>query len=75
LEDSDLFKSVKTRSTTAKKDRGKDAAAFDIVFKLESAPDGPIGEETEAGTEKETKAETKAGTKAETAEKKQGDEE
>lgn len=49
LEDSDLFKSVKTRSTTAKKDRGKDAAAFDIVFKLESAPDGPIGEETEEG--------------------------
>lgn len=48
LEDSDLFKSVKTRSTTAKKDRGKDAAAFDIVFKLESAPDGPIGEEEPA---------------------------
>lgn len=39
LEDSTLFKNVKTRSTTAKKDRGKDAAAFDIVFKLESAPD------------------------------------
>ncbi|MFP4473025.1 MAG: PilN domain-containing protein [Candidatus Omnitrophota bacterium] len=36
LEDSELFKGVKTRSTTAKKDRGKDAAAFDIVFQLES---------------------------------------
>lgn len=45
LEDSELFKNVKTRSTTAKKDRGKDAAAFDIVFKLEVAPDSPIEEE------------------------------
>ncbi|HSV43548.1 MAG TPA: PilN domain-containing protein [Candidatus Bathyarchaeia archaeon] len=44
LEDSKLFKAVKTRSTTAKKDRGKDAAAFDIVFKLESAPDTPVEE-------------------------------
>lgn len=42
LEDSELFKNVKTRSTTAKKDRGRDAAAFDIVFKLEAAPDGPV---------------------------------
>jgi len=42
LEDSPLFKSVKTRSTTAKKDRGKDAAAFDIVFKLESASDDVV---------------------------------
>jgi len=52
LEDSSLFKNVKTRSTTAKKDRGKDAAAFDIVFRLESAPDGPLGEE-ETGEETE----------------------
>lgn len=46
LEESDLFKNVKTRSTTAKKDRGKDAAAFEIGFKLESAPDTPGGEAT-----------------------------
>jgi len=39
LEESDLFKGVKTKSTTAKKDRGKDAAAFEIGFRLESAPD------------------------------------
>ena len=39
LEDSDLFKSVKTRSTSAKKERGKDVAAFDIGFKLEWAED------------------------------------
>ncbi len=37
LEESVLFKNVKTRSTSATKDRGKDAAAFDIVFKLEVA--------------------------------------
>ncbi len=39
LEESELFKGVKTRSTTAKKDRGKDVAAFDISFRLESAKD------------------------------------
>lgn len=39
LETSELFKGVKTRSTTAKKERGKDVAAFDIVFKLTSAKD------------------------------------
>ncbi len=39
FEDSPLFKAAKARSTTATKDRGKDAAAFDIVFKLENAPD------------------------------------
>ncbi len=47
LEDSALFKSVKTTSTTAKKDRGKDVAAFEIVFKLESAKD----DDTEEGEE------------------------
>ena len=45
LEDSSLFKGVKTRSTTAKKDRGKDVAAFDIIFGLESNPDAPSGGE------------------------------
>jgi Tfp pilus assembly protein PilN len=37
LEESPLFENVKTKSTTAKKDRGKDAAAFEIVLKLSSA--------------------------------------
>jgi hypothetical protein len=32
-----LFENVKTKSTTAKKDRGKDVAVFEIVFKLSSA--------------------------------------
>ena len=52
LEDSDMFKSVKTRSTSAKKERGKDVAAFDIAFKLEWAeedeeipPAGDVPEE------------------------------
>jgi len=39
LEDSLVFKGVKTKSTTAKKDRGKDVAAFEIAFRLESAKD------------------------------------
>lgn len=39
LEESEIFKNVKTKSTTAKKDRGKDVAAFEIAFRLESAPD------------------------------------
>jgi Tfp pilus assembly protein PilN len=34
LEESALFENVKTKSTTAKKERGKDVAAFEIVFKL-----------------------------------------
>ncbi len=47
LENSVLFKSVKTKSTTAKKERGKDVAAFEVVFRLESAKDdeGEISEE------------------------------
>ena len=39
LEESNLFKSVKTNSTTAKKERGKDVAAFELIFKFESAKD------------------------------------
>ncbi len=39
LEESELFKNVKTRSTSAKKERGKDVAAFEIAFKLEWADD------------------------------------
>lgn len=34
LEKSDLFEGVKTKSTTSKKERGKDVAGFEIVFKL-----------------------------------------
>lgn len=48
LEDSEFFKGVKTKSTTAKKERGKDVASFEIVFKLESAED--IDEEEPAET-------------------------
>jgi Tfp pilus assembly protein PilN len=59
LEDSNFFKSVKTNSTTAKKERGKDVAAFELTFKLESAKD----DGTEAAKEKEevdiTEEETK----------------
>jgi len=54
LENSELFKSVKTKSTTAKKERGKDVAAFEINMKLESAEDDP--EEDVSTTNAETKA-------------------
>jgi type IV pilus assembly protein PilM len=59
LEDSKLFKNVETRSTTATKDRGKDVAAFDIVFKLETVPDEPVGTaqaDTAAGEDQPDKA-------------------
>ncbi len=39
LEDSDLFKNVKTKSTSTKQERGKEVAAFEITLRLESAPD------------------------------------
>src|SRR6185295_10294881 len=39
LEDSDFFKSVKTNSTAAKKERGKDVATFELSFKLTQAKD------------------------------------
>ena len=35
LEDSTMFKTVKTKSTATKKDKGKDVAAFEITMKLE----------------------------------------
>lgn len=47
LEDSDLFKNVKTKSTTTKQERGKDVAAFELVFRLESAPDEKVDEDEE----------------------------
>ncbi len=39
LEDSFLFKKAKMISSSAQKDRGKDVSAFEISFRLESAPD------------------------------------
>jgi len=51
LEDSGIFKGVKTKSTTAKKERGKDVASFEIVFMLESAEDGDEEELEEEGDE------------------------
>ncbi|MDP2654619.1 MAG: pilus assembly protein PilM [Candidatus Omnitrophota bacterium] len=39
LKDSDFFKGATTKSTTPKKERGKDVTGFEIVFKLESAKD------------------------------------
>ena len=51
LEDSTMFKSVKTQSTTAKKERGKDVAAFEIIFKLESVSDEEPGGEKKDGKE------------------------
>jgi len=38
LEESPLFENVKTKSTTAKKERGKDVAVFEIVLKLSLTP-------------------------------------
>ena len=39
LKESKIFKSVEIKSTTAKKDRGKDVSAFEITLKLASAID------------------------------------
>ena len=39
LKESSLFKSVEIKSTTAKKDRGKDVSAFEITLRLKSAPE------------------------------------
>jgi hypothetical protein len=37
LDDSNMFKDAQTKSTSTKKDNGKDVAAFEIQFKLSSA--------------------------------------
>jgi hypothetical protein len=37
LEASPLFEGVKTKSTSTKKERGKEVAAFEIIMKLTSA--------------------------------------
>lgn len=49
LKDSELFKSVEIKSTTAKKDRGKDVSAFEISLKLASADDDVIVDNNEEG--------------------------
>jgi len=65
LEDSMFFKGVKTTSTTAKKERGKDVAAFELTFRLESAQDeeAEVEDETAApevpATEGQSKEEAK----------------
>ena len=49
LEDSPLFRNVKTKSTSTRKQDGKDVAAFEIGFKLEGiAKENPV-EESEVG--------------------------
>lgn len=48
LKDSEHFKSVDIKSTTAKKDRGKDVSAFEITLKLASAADDDVAAESEA---------------------------
>ncbi len=47
LEESPLFENVKTKSTTAKKERSKDVAAFEIVLKLSPAADS-LAEKSQA---------------------------
>ncbi len=59
LEESSLFKNVKTKSTSTKQERGKDVAAFELLFRLESAPDEEV-EEAEAGTKSGEKGAKKA---------------
>ena len=41
LDDSSMFKEAKTKSTSTKKDNGKDVAAFEIEFKLDSVKEAP----------------------------------
>lgn len=53
LEASPLFEGVKTKSTSTKKDRGKEVAAFEIVMKL-SAGDAPSAVPAEAPESKVT---------------------
>ena len=44
LKESELFTSVEIKSTTSKKDRGKDVSAFEITLKLKSFTDDENGE-------------------------------
>lgn len=70
LEDSPLFKGVKTKSTSTKQERGKDVAVFELGFRLESAPDEevPEGEEGKDAA-KAAKGKDKKADKAEKTEK------
>lgn len=61
LEDSPLFKGVKTKSTSAKKERGKDVAAFELGFRLESAPDEGEDESGEKDKDAQDKDKKKDG--------------
>lgn len=65
LENSELFKGVKTKSTTAKKERGKDVAAFEIVFKLQNAVDNGAEDAEDAISGEKSKAPVAGETKAE----------
>jgi len=53
LKESEYFKSVNIKSTTAKKDRGKDVSAFEITLKLQSAADDEAAAAAEAEAKKE----------------------
>ena len=50
LETSPLFENVRTKSTTAKKERGKDVAAFEIVFKLSSVTGSAVSADVKTDT-------------------------
>lgn len=63
LEESKLFKGVKTNSTAAKKERGKDVAAFELTFRLESAKDETAEEKLTASNEKAAAQQEKAAEK------------
>ena len=58
LEESDFFKSVKTNSTAAKKDRGKDVATFELSFKLMYAKDEKEEDSEEKASEGTAKKES-----------------
>jgi len=51
LKESELFKKVNIKSTTARKDRGKDVSAFEITLKLKTAVEEDVEEEAEEAVE------------------------
>ncbi len=55
LEDAELFKNVKTTSTTATKERGKDVSAFEMSLRLEGTKEneGLEEEQVESGSKEE----------------------
>ena len=62
LEESGLFKGVKTNSTSEKQDRGQKVATFDITFRLESAKDPKETEAPKEATGQGTEQGAKQGT-------------